>query len=199
MVVTLSANEVSNHESESDQEENFMAFTATAIVSESKIVKENPSDENLSENADLQEAYNKICKIVAKDAMNVDLGLKKINTLEQEKKNSLVKLFDSNELIAFIKIENMSLIEKVKSLDSELYVAREQLDRSSTSKLDNKLNVQKSSFDKIGLRFVDSSSASVVHPLKFVPTTSISTPEVKIPKEEILATTKIRSKKQHKP
>ena len=199
MVVTLSANEVSNHESESDQEENFMAFTATAIVSESKIVKENPSDEDLSENADLQEAYNKICKIVAKDAMNVDLGLKKINTLEQEKKNSLVKLFDSNELIAFIKIENMSLIEKVKSLDSELYVAREQLDRSSTSKLDNKLNVQKSSFDKIGLRFVDSSSASVVHPLKFVPTTSISTPEVKIPKEEILATTKIRSKKQHKP
>ena len=131
--------------------------------------------------------------------MNVDLGLNKINTLEQEKKNSLVKLFDSNELITFIKIENMSLFEKVKSLDSELYVAREQLDRSSTSKLDNKLNVQKSSFDKIGLRFVDSGSASVVHPLKFVPTTSISTPEVKVPKEEILATTKIRSKKQHKP
>ena len=52
----------------------------------------------LFENVDLQEAYNKLCKIAAKDAMNFDLGLKKINTLEQEKKNLLVKLFDANEL-----------------------------------------------------------------------------------------------------
>ena len=50
--------------------------------------------------------------------MNVDIGLKKINTLEQEKKNLLVKLFDANELINSVKIENMSLIEKVKSLES---------------------------------------------------------------------------------
>ena len=40
--------------------------------------------------------------------MNVDIGLKKINTLEQEKKNLLVKLFDANELITSVKIENMS-------------------------------------------------------------------------------------------
>ena len=52
-----------------------------------------------------------------------------------------------------VKIENMSLIEKVKSLESELLVAREQLDRNSTSKLDNMLNVQKSTSDKTGLRF----------------------------------------------
>ena len=52
-----------------------------------------------------------------------------------------------------VKIENMSLIEKVKSLESELLVAREQLDRTSTSKLDNMLNVQKSTSDKTGLRF----------------------------------------------
>ena len=60
--------------------------------------------------------------------MNVDIALKKINTHKQEKKNLLVKLFDANELITSIKIENMSLIEKVKSLESELSVAREQLD-----------------------------------------------------------------------
>ena len=68
-----------------------------------------------SENAYLQEVYNKICKIAAKDAMNVDLGLKKIDTLEHEKKNLLVTLFNANELITAVKIENMSLIEKVKS------------------------------------------------------------------------------------
>ena len=38
-----------------------------------------------------------LCKIAAKDAMNVDLRLKKIDTLEHEKKNLLMKLFDANE------------------------------------------------------------------------------------------------------
>ena len=214
MAITLSDDEVSNTESKSDQEGNFMAFTATAVVSESEIFEENPFYGELSENADLQEVYNKLCKIASKDVKNVDLALKKINTLEQEKKILLVKLFDTNELITSVKIENMSLIEKVKSLESELSIAKEQLDRTSTSKLDNILNVQKSSSDKTGLGFVKSVSTFVVHPPKFVFATSISTFEVKVPKEEILAIRKIRvdlseskpkkpnhprSKKQHKP
>ena len=37
----------------------------------------------------------------------------------------LVKLFDANELITSIKIENMSLIKKVKSLEFKLSFARE--------------------------------------------------------------------------
>ena len=57
-----------------------MAFIATVIVSETEIVKKNHSDGELFENDDLQEAYNKLCKIAAKYAMNVDLGLKKIDT-----------------------------------------------------------------------------------------------------------------------
>ena len=36
--------------------------------------------------------------VATKDAMNVDLGLKKIASLELDKKN-LLKLFDANELI----------------------------------------------------------------------------------------------------
>ena len=139
--VTLSNDEDFDHESESDQEGNFMAFTAITEVSDSKIVDENPSYGKLSENANLQEAYNNLCKIAAKDTMNVELGLKKINNLEQEKKILLVKLFDANELITTIKIKNMSLVEKVRNLDFELFVTRKKLDRTSTSKLDNMLNV----------------------------------------------------------
>ena len=99
IAITLIDDEVSNHKSESDQERNFMAFTTTVEVSEPKIVEESPFDGELFGNADLQKAYNKLCKIVAKDAMNVDIALKKINTHKQEKKNLLVKLFDANELI----------------------------------------------------------------------------------------------------
>ena len=117
MAITLSDNEESNHKSKSYQEGNFMVFTTTDVVGESEIVEENQSDGKLSKNADLQEAYNKLCKITAKDAMNVDQGLKNINTLEHEKKNLSVKLFDANVLIIAVKIENMSLIKKVKILD----------------------------------------------------------------------------------
>ena len=56
MAVTLSDNEVSNHKSESDQEGNFMAFTATAVVSEIETANEKSSDGELFKNADLQEA-----------------------------------------------------------------------------------------------------------------------------------------------
>ena len=147
-------------------------------------------------------------------AMNVDKGLKKKNTLEQEKRNLLIKLFDANGLITSTKIENLSLIEKVKSLESELSVAREQLDRNSTSKLDNMLNIQKSFSDRTRLGFVESVFTFVIHPPKFVPATSISILEVKVPKEETLATRRISvdlseskpkkpthpgSKEQHKP
>ena len=116
MVVTLSDDEISDHESKSDQERNFMTFTATTVVSEIKIADKNPSDEEFSENADLQKAHYKLCKIAAKDAMSVELGLKKIYTPEVEKKNLLLKLFDANELLNSVKIENMTLLEKVKSL-----------------------------------------------------------------------------------
>ena len=57
--------------------------------------------------------------------MSVELGLKKKNTLEQEKKNLLLNFFDAKELLNSVKIENMSLLEKVKSLELELSVARE--------------------------------------------------------------------------
>ena len=60
--------------------------------------EENPSDRELSEDADLQEAYNKLCKVTVKDAMTVELGLKKIASLKIDKKNLLVNLFDATKL-----------------------------------------------------------------------------------------------------
>ena len=44
MAVTLNDNEVSDHDSGSDENGNFIAFTATAVVDESVVVDENPSD-----------------------------------------------------------------------------------------------------------------------------------------------------------
>ena len=88
--------------------------------------------------------------------MNVELGLKKIAFLELEKKNLLVKLFDVNDLLNNVKTENMLLLDKIKNLELELSVVREQTDRSASSKLDHMLSVQKSLSDKTGLGFVES-------------------------------------------
>ena len=86
----------------------------------------------------------------------------------------MLKLFNANELLNSVKIENMPLLEKVKSLELELFVAREQIDRTSTSKLDEMLHVQKFVSDKIGLGFVESGSTTVVNSPKFVLATSPS-------------------------
>ena len=142
MAVTFSDDEISDNEFGSDEDRNFIAFTATAVVDESVAVEENPSDGELSEDADLQEAYNKLYKVAAKDAMNVNLGLQKIASLELDKKNLLLKLFDANELLDKVKSENMLLLDKVKNLELELSVAREQTNRSASSKLEHMLSIQ---------------------------------------------------------
>ena len=59
MAVTLSDDEVFDDESGCDEDGNFIAFTATAVVNESLSVEKNPSNGEFSEDADLQEAYNK--------------------------------------------------------------------------------------------------------------------------------------------
>ena len=54
MAVTLSDDEVFDNESSSDEDGNFITFTATVVVDESVAVEENPSDGEFSKDADLQ-------------------------------------------------------------------------------------------------------------------------------------------------
>ena len=155
------------NKSKCDDDGNFIAFTATTVVNEIIFAKEKPFDGELSEDVDLQKAYNKFCKVAAKDAMNVELGMKKIESLELDKKNLLVKLFDTNELLNNVKTENMLLLDKVKLLELDLSIAR-----FASSKLDQMLSIQKSHFDKSGLGFVESISVSAPHSTNFVPSSS---------------------------
>ena len=101
--------------------------------------------------------------------MSVDLGLKKIASLEFDKKNLLVKLFDANKLLNNVKTVNMLLLDKVKNLELELSVAREQTNMSASFKFDHMLSVQKSPSDKIGLGFVKSIFVPETHSTNFVP------------------------------
>ena len=99
--------------------------------------------------------------------MNVELGLKKIESLELDKKNLLVKLFDADELLNNVKTENKLLLDKVKLLELDLSIAR-----FASSKLDQMLSVQKSPSDKSGLGFVESISVSAPYSTNFIPSSS---------------------------
>ena len=71
-----------------------------------------------------------------------------------------------------VKTENMLLLEKVKNLEYELSVTREQTNRSTSSKLNHILSIQKSLSDKTGLGFVENISISAPHSTNFVPSSS---------------------------
>ena len=67
-----------------------------------------------------------------------------------------MKLFDVNELLDKVKTKNMLLLDKVKDLEFELSVTREQTNRSASSKLEHMLSIQKSPLDKTSLGFENS-------------------------------------------
>ena len=79
----------------------------------------------------------------------------------------------------------MLLLDKVKNLELELSIAREQTNRSATSKLDHMLSVQKSLYNKTGLGFVESISVSAPHSTNFVPSSSSEPPVCKVVKPSV--------------
>ena len=74
-----------------------------------------------------------------------------------------MKLFDANEFLDKVKTKNMLFLDKVKNLELELPVAREQINRFASSKLEHMLSIQKSPLDKTGLGFEDSISVPKNH------------------------------------
>ena len=115
--------------------------------------------------------------------MSINLGLKKIASLELDKKNLLLKLLDANELINKVKTENIMLLDKIKNLELELSIASEQTNRSTSSKFDHMLSVQKSPLDKTGLGFIDSISVSKTHSINFVSSSECPKSEIVKPVE----------------
>ena len=115
--------------------------------------------------------------------MNVDLGLQKIASLKLDKKNLLLKFFDANELLDKVKTENMLLLDKVKKLELELSVAREQTNRATSFKLEHMLSIQKSPLYKTGIGFKDSISVTKNHSTNFVSSSEPPVSEIVKPVE----------------
>ena len=103
-----------------------------------------------------------------------------------------MNLLNANELVNKVKTENIMLLDKIKNLELELSIAREQTNSSAGSKLDHTLSIQKTPLDKLGFDFVDSISVSETHFTNFVPSSEPFRIEVVKPKEDVPAPRKIR-------
>ena len=77
-------------------------------------------------------------------------------------------MFDANKLNNKVKTKNMLLLDKIKNFELELFIAREQTNRSTSSKLEHMLSIQKSPLDKTGLGFEDSIFVFETHSTNFV-------------------------------
>ena len=75
------------------------------------------------------------------------MATKKLNEVELEREEIFTKFDEANQTIGALRFENNFLAEKTKKLETELFQVRAQLERTSSAKLDEMLNLQKSASD----------------------------------------------------
>ena len=112
------------------------------------------------------------------------LATKKLNDVELDHEELSTKFDEANQTIGALRFENNFLAEKTKKLEVELFQVRAQLERTSSTKLDEMLSIQKSASDRTSLRYgLSSSNTASTSTTIFVPPTSnteIENTDVKI-------------------
>ena len=81
------------------------------------------------------------------------LATKKLNEVELEREEISTKFDETNQTIGVLRFENNFLAEKTKKLEAKLFQVKAQLERTSSAKLDEMFSLQKSAFDRTGLRY----------------------------------------------
>ena len=153
----------------------FIAFATTTgkVIMESTSDNEDSSNDEVLKQMTIQEAYDKLCTEFIKFEKISHHCRKELNEVKIEKADLLVKLDKTTRLVVTLIVENTSLEEKVKNLEVELSLARTQIERMFSAKLNDVLSAQKPIFDKTGLgyavSFGPSSSKASRSSIVFVP------------------------------
>ena len=104
--------------------------------------------------------------------------------MELDREELSTKFDEANQTIGALRFENNFLVEKTKKLEAELFQVRTHLERTSSTKLDEVLNIQKSASDRTGLGYgISSSNTASTSTTVFVPPASnieIENTDVKI-------------------
>ena len=73
--------------------------------------------------------------------------------MELDREELSTKFDEASQTIGVLRFENNFLAKKIKMLEVELFQVRTQLERTSSAKLDEMLNLQKFASDRIGLGY----------------------------------------------
>ena len=76
---------------------------------------------------------------------------KKLSDVELKREEISTKFDEANQTIGALRFENNFLVEKTKKLEAELFQVRAQLKKTSSAKLNEMFNLQKSASDQTGL------------------------------------------------
>ena len=114
--------------------------------------------------------YEKLFKLSEKHEKLYRLANKKLSDLELDREELSTKFNEANQTIGVLRFENNFLVEKTNKLKAELFQVRTQLERTSSAKLDEMLNLQKSASDRTDLGYdFSSSSIAFTSTIVFVP------------------------------
>ena len=178
-------------EDDSDNEDDGIlnAFTTTVNPTDG-IVEDVVEEEELKESKfekmddqdDIHTAYEKLYKLSEKHESFYRLATKKLSDVELNHEELSIKLDKANQTIGALRFENNFLVEKTKKLEVELSQVRAHLERTSSAKLNEMLNNQKSASNRTGLGSgLSSSNIASTSTTVFVPLTN----NVKIENNEI--------------
>ena len=169
-------------EEDSDNEDDGIlnAFTATVNPTDG-IVEDVDKEEELVESKfekmddqdDVHTAYEKLYEVSEKHEKHYRLATKKLSDVELDREELSTKFDEDNQTIGALRFENNFLAEKTKKLEVELFQVRAQLEKTSSTKLDEMLSIQKSALDRTGLGYgLSSSNTASTSTNVFVPPTS---------------------------
>ena len=133
--------------------------------------------EKMDDQDNIHTTYSKLYKVSEKHKKLNKLATRKLSEVELEREELSTKVDEANQTIGALRFKNNFLVENAKKLDAKLFQVRAQLERTSSAKLDEMLNVQKSASDRAGLGYDHflsscSTSSNALNRIIFVPPTN---------------------------
>ena len=129
--------------------------------------------EKMDDQDNIHTAYEKLYKLSEKDEKLYKLTTKKLSDMELDHEEFSTKFNEVNQTIGVLRFENNFLDEKTKKLEAELFQVRTQLERTSSTKLDEMLSLQKFASDRTSLGYgFSSSNIALTSTTVFVPPTN---------------------------
>ena len=168
LVATLSDTEPKD-DSDNEDDGILNAFTATINPTEGTVEDVDEEEElveskfeKMDEQDDIHIAYAKLYKVLEKHEKLYRLATKKLSEVELEREEISTKFNEANQTTEVLRFENNFLAEKTKKRELELFQVKAQLERTSSSKLDEMPSLQKSTFNRtdLGYEFSSPSIAS---------------------------------------